>query len=272
MFGEINWDLREVLKLPVVSNDNEEEWCLGELGVVLERAHRSAAEECMAANKDEAVYVCLSGGLDSTLGLAFVRRAFPNARIVAHTIAFGENHADIVYAKLAAKAFEAEHRIVVPVRMEIEELLRCQKIGSVGVHLLYEALNFESVGCVIAHDGIDELMGGYWRHRAFIDSALKRGEFELLWSVLYRDHLAQLHKVADYAGVTVVLPYLVREVVEYIARIPLDERTDRAESKKPLRALALKYGVPQAIIARRKLGFCDAMVADERTTGTGVPA
>ncbi|MEK7094549.1 MAG: asparagine synthase-related protein [Patescibacteria group bacterium] len=269
MFGDINWDLKDVLKLPVVSGVDDE-WCLGELAGVLEQAQQAAAEECMWRNSDGAVHICLSGGLDSTLGLAFVRRAFPETRIVAHTIAISDGHADLVHAKLAAKAFGVEHRIVVPAQMELDEMLERGKLRSAGVHLLYDALEYESVRCVIAHDGIDELMGGYWGHRAFVDPVLKRGEFELHWDRLFSDHLEQLQSVASRAGVVVVLPYLVREVVEYIARIPLNERTDRAESKKPLRSLARMLGVPQEIVARQKLGFCDAMVANERTTGVAV--
>lgn len=266
MFGDINWDLKNVLKLPVISEEDNE-WCLGALETVLDAAQRAVAVECMDRNDDGSIHICLSGGLDSTLGLAFVRRAFPDARIVAHTVVINENHADLVHAKLAVEAFGVEHRIVVPAKIELDEVLEREKVGSAGVHILYDALEYEDVKCVIAHDGIDELMGGYWSHRAFTDPVLKRGEFELHWQRLFSNHLEQLQMVATRARVVVLLPYLIRQVVEYASRIPLDERTDRAESKKPLRALARILGVPEATIARQKLGFCDAMVENERTTG-----
>lgn len=209
----------------------------------------------------------LSGGLDSTLSLAMLRTIFPAVPILAYTIGGGEAHPDLHYARIAAARFHITHFVEIPGTVEREDARRMLTAmgdaspsnGAVGVMRIYALMALQGTNAVIAHDGIDELMGGYWAHRSERDDAATRATFENLWKLLVPNHLEPLERKARSVNICVVFPYLQRAVVECISRIPLADRTSREESKKPLCALARKYGVPEEIIARRKRGFCDAL-------------
>jgi len=112
--------------------------------------------------------------------------------------------------------------------------------------------------------GIDELLGGYWDHRKETDIEKIRLAFEKRWSLLAEEHLLPMSCKARHFGVSLIFPYLSREVIDYISRIPVEERTSREESKIPLRKIALNenylpFSVTAQILQRKKLGFCDAM-------------
>ncbi len=238
-------------------------WSLEMLNAVLTEAMRNCVGYCQASLGD-CIHFSLSGGLDSTLSLAMIRAMTP-VSIRTYTVGASEHHPDVVMARLASRRFGTIHSEWFPSAQQIEErkplvqaLTGETSLGAVAVYCLYEMLDRHDASTVIAHDGIDELMGGYWDHRKDAGD-LKAKAFRDRWSRLAEDHLIPLAAKANHFSVTPVHPYLQCAVVEYITRIPLDERTDREVSKKPLRELARRYGVPQEIIARQKLGFCDAL-------------
>jgi len=250
----------QILSVPIVSAETRP--CdLDRLEELLLAANRACALECLIENAG-AIAVCLSGGLDSSTSVAMIRRAFPGGRIAAYTIGSDESHPDVVHAAEVADRFGLAHRVVIPTAKD-EAAADDDIPSSIGVHVLYRFMRRDGVRSVIAHDGIDELLGGYWAHREWMgrDAAKALEAFTARWGALESEHLQPLEATAEAAGIRVRFPYLKRSVVEEIAAIPLEERTSREVSKMPLRAIASRYGVPESVIRRKKIGFCDALTS-----------
>ena len=113
---------------------------------------------------------------------------------------------------------------------------------------------------VIATDGIDEMMGGYWWHANESDRfSTLYDAFEHFWSEVDSNHLDSLYRSADIAGVQIHLPYLDSEVIDYISRIPLEDRVMPGKPKHLWKQCALALKVPQWVIDRPKIGFVDAL-------------
>jgi asparagine synthetase B (glutamine-hydrolysing) len=261
---------REVLSLPIVAPVTHP--CdLDQLEQVLLQANRECALECARINGGE-IALCLSGGLDSSLSAAMIRRSFPSADIATYTIGSADDHPDVVHAELVARHFALASHVQIlgqtglaAATEQVEKLFgreHCARFkGTAGVLALYQQMEGRNVGAVIAHDGIDELLGGYWAHRASVAAGEQEAQavFADHWRRLQENHLRPLEVIAQSVGIKVLFPYLQREVVEEITAIPLVERTSRAVSKLPLRELAERNSVPDTVIQRRKRGFCDAL-------------
>jgi asparagine synthetase B (glutamine-hydrolysing) len=260
---EYSWE--SAVNLPVVREYNKN-WKLSDLEALIFDAMLRSARDCMERSGD-IINICLSGGLDSSLSLAILRWAHPHITIRAFTIGGSHEHEDVLAASVVAKRFGAVHYIYIPNTEEIKRARKDmnrlwygkQSDGDVGAHLLYKKMAARNVAFVIAHDGIDELMGGYWEHRSQSNEKEKKCVFERLWTKLTNRHLIPLERNAERWDISVILPYLFTPLVEYISAIPLDDRTSREESKIPLCRLAEKYGVPEVALKRKKRGFCDAI-------------
>lgn len=251
---------REVVRLPVVSENCV--WSLNKLERVLRKAIILCATKCIEDNGGD-IFTTLSGGIDSSLCLAVMRQAFP--KIPIHTFTCGGNwkHPDILAARFVSKRFYTSHLEFIPgpncVKRAEKEFARffpkTEDPADIGVFCLYKDIARHAPKSIIAHDGIDELLGGYWEHRVSDD---KKETFQHFWKRLEPDHLWQLERTAAHFGIALILPYLQIPVVKYINRIPVDDRTSFDESKIPLRRIAEKY-LPEEIIKRQKVGFCSAL-------------
>lgn len=258
-------DWRRSILLPVI--DEVGYWdCFG-----LEAVLTVAIRVCVCENQrlnGGAICLTLSGGLDSSFCLAVIRELLgPEVPIHTFTIGGSLVHPDILHARLVAARFGTIHHERVPGAAEIEEAKGTlysrwadepHNLGNVGVYLIYQTIARHGFRSVIAHDGIDELLGGYWEHRQYEDEDEKAKVFRDFWARLEMEHLILLERKASSFGIQVLLPYLELSVVEYISRIPLSARTSREVSKIPLRAIARKY-LPIEIIERQKKGFCGAL-------------
>lgn len=252
--------------LPIMSNEIIDP-DLDELERIFEKSIIQSIEKCRAENKG-LVCTTLSGGLDSSFCLAKIREIIgPKAIIHSFTVGSNVRHHDIRFARKIAKLFKTDHHEFIPSEDVIEEAKKAlssfwphkhHSLGDIAVYLAYKNISKFGFKCVIAHDGIDELLGGYWEHRRYDDIEKKAKAFQNLWHNLASNHLDPLVKKANLFSVSVTLPYLYSEVIKYIAKIPLDKRTTFAESKIPLRRIAEKY-LPKDVITRKKLGFCSAL-------------
>jgi len=242
-------------------------WNEDKLERILNIAIKTCAERCVSYNKDGWIFTTLSGGLDSSLCLAIMRQLFPNKVICTYTIGGNQQHPDIQFARIASKLFNAHHIEIIPTGVE-EPAWKCAfqsafpeiaepTGGDVAVFSIYRTMALNGANAVIAHDGIDELIGGYWPHRG-TDGPHQEDAFRDFWKRLVPEHLEPLQRDADYFGIKLFLPYLQLPLVKYIAGIPVCERTSRTESKIPLRNIARKY-LPSEIIERKKIGFCSGL-------------
>lgn len=256
---------REASLLQVISTDNNFNWSLRKLEKIFAEAIKVCATTCMKSNKGK-ICTTLSGGLDSSFCLAKIREIFGSG-VEIHTFTIGEseNYPDVIFAKMVSEKFGTTHHQIIPSAEEIKSaedemdvICPFTQAGDVAVFIVYKAIASAGFKSVIAHDGIDELLGGYWDHRKHKSCSEKEASFRYFWSRLKPDHLLPLEKKAAHFGIEVLFPYLQWEVVDYIAKIPVNERTSFDVSKIPLREMAEKY-LPPEIINRQKKGFCSAL-------------
>jgi asparagine synthetase B (glutamine-hydrolysing) len=261
-------DWREVVSLPVIARKMGK-WSSAGLEKVLTESIALCVSECLEENGG-IICTTLSGGLDSSLCLAKIREIVgPDVLIHTFTTGGSEKHPDVQFSRDVSLLFGTIHHELIPSTDEIRKAkkemsskwkdeAREHSDGDVAVFLTYQNIARHDFKCVIAHDGIDELLGGYWEHRKHKDGQMKAEAFQSIWKRLEDGHLLPLERKAHHFEIRVVLPYLQKDVVEYISRIPLNSRTKFEESKIPLRAIARKYPLEE-VIERRKMGFCSAL-------------
>jgi len=267
-----NW--REVINLPVIDKENRR-WSLRKLEAVLFQSVKICTDQCLKDNNGE-IHTTLSGGLDCSFCLALIRKITgPDCSIHTYTIGGTERNPDIVFAKKVSKVFKSIHHELIPSIQEIRKARRVFKglfknnynsdiynSGDLGAFLMYQFItefnNYRPIN-LISHDGIDELLGGYWGHRKAKEKIDKIKAFEDYWCRLRGNHLLPLENTASHFGISLIFPYLQKRVVEYIARIPVEERTSHDRSKIPLRDIAEQY-LPSEIIKRKKIGFNTAIL------------
>lgn len=257
-----------VRKSDIVSEKENKEWSLDDLKLLFLHALREAGERSLKDNHGK-IFTTLSGGLDSTLALAFLRKNFPDNQIVTFTMGGSEKHSDIKHARLAAAKFGSQHHEIIPTPEEIQgaiaryqekfperEAKEATKFGDLDVFLLYQKIAEHPYQprTVIVHDGIDELMGGYWQHRRTKIKDEQKKVFEEFWRKLIPGHLTPLTETASSFNLRLIFPYLDHKLIKRISEIPLEDRVSEETGKKPLREIARKMEVPEEIINRSKRG------------------
>lgn len=117
------------------------------------------------------ISLLLSGGIDSSLVLALIRREYPEVPIHTFTLARKNDYPDIIYARKIARLFETIHHEKVISNRELEEYsneydrVRQHNFrGDINVYILCSiARNYSNV--IVTGDGGDECFGGYWLHK-----------------------------------------------------------------------------------------------------------
>jgi len=186
--------------------------------------------------------IALSGGLDSSLLLWYMMQTRDS--VVASTIGCSEDHPDVVHACLMVSMFPGRihHRILI---------LDKGGSGDFAVKSFY-AFVYENSSSIIAGDGVDEFMCGYYAHQ-------KSSTMDTYYSFLRRlldEHLIPLDR--NSGSVHVHLPYLDPRLISLFSQIPFEEKVSSANRK--LLVLKMASGkLPSSIIDRWKYGFCDAL-------------
>jgi len=244
----------------------KKEWSLDKLEQDLNGVFCDYGQLALEKNNGK-IFLTLSGGLDSTLALAFLRNNFLEKEIVTFSMGGSVNHPDVLHARLAAKKFGSDHNEFIPTPEEIAQALEeyqkktpegdlkeVVKTGEVDMDLLYKYLSDFHPNVLLACDGIDELIGGYWDHRKITPKEEKEKIFADYWNQLVPHHLIPLIKRGSDFGISFLFPYLDQKVIQSISGIPLEDRTSKEVSKKPLREIAGRLGVPAEILTRAKRG------------------
>lgn len=250
--------------MPVVAK--EEEWSLDKLEKILSEAIHNCYTKSFVTHPGN-IATTLSGGIDSSFCLFKLRTEGELTSIYTFTVGGDKEHWDIFHAKMMAEMCHTIHTEIIPREKDVlwakKKLSRLRPAeiitdGDAAVFLAYRAISDVGFKVSIAHDGIDELLGGYWEHRDVKTKSAKRRAFQRFWAELIPRHLIPLEKSAGYFGTKILFPYLQPEVVEYISHIPVNQRTGKKISKIPLRNIASQY-LPKEIIERPKKGFCSAL-------------
>ena len=112
----------------------------------------------------------LSGGLDSSLILALLRKANPNLPIMTFSLGT-ENHADHINAKKMSKLFRTKHKEIIlsseefnTFLVEFNKIKKSDFKGDINWYILCSyAKTFSNI--IVTGDGGDECFGGYWLHQ-----------------------------------------------------------------------------------------------------------
>lgn len=117
--------------------------------------------------------ISLSGGIDSSLCLALLRKNFPKAKIIAVSGVFEGAFDESTYAKKLAEKFDADF---IPIKMEsiytkmpeIVYISKKPKWNTYNHLIAKQAKKFSKI--LVTGDGGDELFGGYiFRYKKFLD-------------------------------------------------------------------------------------------------------
>jgi asparagine synthetase B (glutamine-hydrolysing) len=190
--------------------------------------------------------ISLSGGIDSTLLLYFMKQILGNP-IHCYTIAVNEKHPDYLNAKRAAEFFDVSfHPYLIHKTLEPNDIVRA----------FYGRLSEHGIREIIAGDGIDEFSCGYYSHQ---DDPSEDNYINWIRK-LNEEQLIPLNE--NSGDISVSLPYLSPNVISLFSLVPIYEKVDHCNRKKII-VLMARGNIPECIVYRRKYGFCDATTIKE---------
>lgn len=113
----------------------------------------------------------LSGGIDSSLVLALLRKLYPKVPISTFSLAKSKDYPDLVFARKVADLFDTDHHEIILSDEEYGKFLseysnvkQYDFKGDINVYILCNfAKSFSNI--IVTGDGGDECFGGYWLHR-----------------------------------------------------------------------------------------------------------
>ena len=192
---------------------------------------------------------CLSfsGGIDSSLLLYYMLEQ--GKKVKTFTIACDENHPDIKYSEMVISAFEGKFGVRIDSNWQV---LKLDLFGDDLVKVFYDRLQ-QWTDSIIAGDGIDEFMAGYYAHQ-------REPSEEVYYDYLHRLQEEQLAPLNNNSGsIKVNLPYIDKRLIYLMTQMPLSEKVDLYGRKKLLVELA-RGKLPEEAIERRKYGFATSAV------------
>jgi len=138
----------------------------------IENSILDSLKQKIESNKLKKISIALSGGIDSTLILAMLRKLFPDIEIEAITIKFAESVDESSVAAKIAENFGANHHVVY-LENYLEELPKAIDIIKMpfwDLHWYYVEKKSQTLSKYLASgDGGDELFGGYtFRYEKFL--------------------------------------------------------------------------------------------------------
>lgn len=213
---------------------------------------------CLVLSEIGCRNLSLSGGLDSSYMLYCMVQVFGPNNIHTYTVVGEIEHPDYIYSRMIAGYFDVEwHPWILPPDANFT--------GDQAICEFYEHLTDLGVQQIIACDGIDEFMCGYYAHQ---QTPTEDHYYRCLRAIL-EGHLKPLDKVS--LDVKVHLPYLDERLIALYSQIPINEKVDFRSRKKVMMSLALG-NIPDEILSRRKYGFCDAGLSRKKMSDAEIAA
>lgn len=138
----------------------------------LDFIEKSILTEIINESKEKRTSIALSGGVDSTLVMALLRKALPDIEIEAISVKFADSLDETGIATKIADKFSANHHIIT-IENFLEELPKAISIIELpfwDIHWYHVAKTAHTFSkSLISGDGGDELFGGYtFRYKKFL--------------------------------------------------------------------------------------------------------
>ncbi len=204
----------------------------------------------------------LSGGVDSSLLLYYmclvrepISKEYQQVPIKVFTAARKLDHPDMAHARMVVEYYRDRFP-----RIDLQPYVFYVPKGTDnGIEAFYKYIA-KHTDEIIAGDGIDEFMGGYYDHQSAGSGRDREQVYHnRIWG-LQKDHLIPLDK--NSGKVRVYLPYIDGGLIRLYTQIPLSEKVDSNARKKLIIEMA-KGKVPDEVLTRRKYGFCDVSIKKE---------
>lgn len=113
----------------------------------------------------------LSGGIDCSLVLAFLRKIYPDLSITTFCLAKSKDYPDMIFASEIADLFKTKHHEIILSDKEYKQFYdeynkvkRYDLKGDLNVYVLCSLAKAYS-NIIVTGDGGDECFGGYWLHK-----------------------------------------------------------------------------------------------------------
>ena len=223
---------------------------------------------------DRPVGCLLSGGLDSSLITALVRKYLP-AHIPLKTFSIGfAGSPDLKYARIVADFLKTEHHefIVEPSEFleAIDEVIRVTESydittirASVGNYLVCKKIVGSTV--IFNGDGADEVCGGYLYHQNAPTLADFHQESVNLLKEIHAFDGLRSDRCCSGHGLEPRTPFLDRDFVNYYMSIPIELRFDKSRQEKYLLREAFVGYLPPEVLWRKKEAFSDGVSVKEKS-------
>jgi len=223
---------------------------------------------------DRPVGCLLSGGLDSSLITALVRKYLPE-NIPLHTFSIGfAGSPDLKYARIVANFLKTEHHefLVEPSEFleAIDEVIRVTETyditsirASVGNYLVCKKITDSVV--IFNGDGADEVCGGYLYHQNAPTPQEFHEESVNLLKEIHAFDVLRSDRCCSGHGLEPRTPFLDRDFVNYYMSIPIQLRFDKSRQEKYLLREAFEGYLPPEVLWRKKEAFSDGVSVKEKS-------
>ena len=190
----------------------------------------------------ESVAVAFSGGVDSSVVAALAKKVGLNVQLISVGL---ENQPEVMFTQQAAEALDLPIHIQTYSTKQLEETL--PKVlwlteepnpvsASIAVPFYWLAETASKLGqpVLLAGQGADELFGGYQRYLTeYKTSGTEAVEQKLAYDVenAYCANFQRDNQVCAYHGVELRLPFINRDVIDFVLRLQLRLKINSTEDK-----------------------------------------
>ena len=228
-------------------------------------------------NTERPIGCLLSGGLDSSIIAALVKRNMSTTQRLK-TFSIGlEGSVDIHFSRIMAKYLDSDHTEFIVTEKEmlyyIPEVIKTIESydtttvrASVGNWLIGKKISENSDCKVIFNgDGADEVAGGYLYFRAAPDNDAFDLECKRLLSHIHYFDVLRSDRSLSSHGLEARTPFLDRNFVETYLRIDINERVSKDKIDKHIIRESFKHILPDEILNRRKEAFSDGVSCKKKS-------
>lgn len=124
-------------------------------------------------DNSKSISVALSGGIDSSIVLALLKKSLPDSKVKAFSIKFSNSIDESLQAAKIAESLDVEHETVFldNYLSELPKAISIIKEPFWDLHFYHVAKNSQSYDYLLSGDGSDELFAGYvFRYQKFLQS------------------------------------------------------------------------------------------------------